>query len=405
MWERGPVQNDTCVRGRQGDWGQVTGSVGGGGDAGDTRYWWSRGPMEGECHCAPVGDNATNGRHCRPRRTLTWIAHKMEDPVEQRSSSFSLFHRGRFPELRPPCSAMVRNWKNPMMTKLRTKVQYPIRGSQSGVLSVRRFPARWRLRGTVCKSSAVNVRMSVPTASGAQGLGGNWSEFPETGPGSREEREVRSRVPGEDRTLTGGQPGLETAAGSLLCIFCPSSWATGLCEDLIKQNKGESRYSTRSMVLIKRASVTDKIRTSDSKSNIFDRSAIGTPLDSMQNVNKLANLILEMSYRQIFDECVLSEMQKRNNDPLPNSMDRSVRILSTDNRRITTSILPLRYPDGSFPTFQRPLNQSLARKALLMVEKDWSRKRSQPKRFKVRCKILEPVIAQCHKGGFAYEWS
>ncbi|KAG8294312.1 hypothetical protein J6590_105855 [Homalodisca vitripennis] len=76
-----------------------------------------------------------------------------------------------------------------------------------------RFPARWRLRGTVCKSSAVNVRMSVPTASGAQGLGGNWSEFPETGPGSREEREVRSRVPGEDRTLTGGQPGLETAAG------------------------------------------------------------------------------------------------------------------------------------------------------------------------------------------------
>ncbi|KAG8283131.1 hypothetical protein J6590_023662 [Homalodisca vitripennis] len=29
-------------------------------------------------------------------------------------------------------------------------------------------------------------------------------------------------------------------------LFCLSSWATGLCEDLIKQNKGESRYSTRS---------------------------------------------------------------------------------------------------------------------------------------------------------------
>ncbi|KAG8269607.1 hypothetical protein J6590_104086 [Homalodisca vitripennis] len=40
--------------------------------------------------------------------------------------------------------------------------------------------------------------------------------------------------------------------------------------DLIKQNKGESRYSTRSMVLIKSATVTDRIRTcaianSDSK--------------------------------------------------------------------------------------------------------------------------------------------
>ncbi|KAG8272158.1 hypothetical protein J6590_047172 [Homalodisca vitripennis] len=49
-------------------------------------------------------------------------------------------------------------------------------------------------------------------------------------------------------------------------LFCPPSWATGLCEDLIKQNKGESRYSTRSMVLIKSAMFND-----------LDRSAIGTP--------------------------------------------------------------------------------------------------------------------------------
>ncbi|KAG8259992.1 hypothetical protein J6590_107126, partial [Homalodisca vitripennis] len=52
--------------------------------------------------------------------------------------------------------------------------------------------------------------------------------------------------------------------------------------DLIKQNKGESRYSTRSMVLIKSATVTDRIRTcaisnSDPKSNVLDHSAIGTP--------------------------------------------------------------------------------------------------------------------------------
>ncbi|KAG8300359.1 hypothetical protein J6590_078337 [Homalodisca vitripennis] len=55
-----------------------------------------------------------------------------------------------------------------------------------------------------------------------------------------------------------------------------------LLRDLIKQNKGESRYSTRSMVLIKSATVTDRIRTcaisnSDSKSNVLDHSAIGTP--------------------------------------------------------------------------------------------------------------------------------
>ncbi|KAG8255060.1 hypothetical protein J6590_101694 [Homalodisca vitripennis] len=48
--------------------------------------------------------------------------------------------------------------------------------------------------------------------------------------------------------------------------------------DLIRQNKEESQYSTRSMVLIKIATVTDRIRTcaisnSDSKSNDLNRSA------------------------------------------------------------------------------------------------------------------------------------
>ncbi|KAG8251145.1 hypothetical protein J6590_086418 [Homalodisca vitripennis] len=52
--------------------------------------------------------------------------------------------------------------------------------------------------------------------------------------------------------------------------------------NLIKQSKWESRYSTRSMVLIKSATVTDRIRTcaisnSDSKSSVLDHSAIGTP--------------------------------------------------------------------------------------------------------------------------------
>ncbi|KAG8312107.1 hypothetical protein J6590_030022 [Homalodisca vitripennis] len=36
-----------------------------------------------------------------------------------------------------------------------------------------------------------------------------------------------------------------------MTLSCPSSWTTGLCEDLIKQNKGESRHSTRSTALIK----------------------------------------------------------------------------------------------------------------------------------------------------------
>ncbi|KAG8292047.1 hypothetical protein J6590_047949 [Homalodisca vitripennis] len=52
--------------------------------------------------------------------------------------------------------------------------------------------------------------------------------------------------------------------------------------DLIKQNKEESQYSTRVVLLIKNATVTGRIRTcaishSDSKSNVLDHSAIGTP--------------------------------------------------------------------------------------------------------------------------------
>ncbi|KAG8285158.1 hypothetical protein J6590_086240 [Homalodisca vitripennis] len=41
-------------------------------------------------------------------------------------------------------------------------------------------------------------------------------------------------------------------------LLCPSSWTTDLCEDLIKQSKGESRYSKRLMVLIKSAMITDR---------------------------------------------------------------------------------------------------------------------------------------------------
>ncbi|KAG8283495.1 hypothetical protein J6590_016762 [Homalodisca vitripennis] len=54
---------------------------------------------------------------------------------------------------------------------------------------------------------------------------------------------------------------LKNSLKTLKPLFCPSSWATGLCEDLIKQNKGESRYSTRLMVLIKSEKVTDRSRT------------------------------------------------------------------------------------------------------------------------------------------------
>ncbi|KAG8248194.1 hypothetical protein J6590_045228 [Homalodisca vitripennis] len=55
-----------------------------------------------------------------------------------------------------------------------------------------------------------------------------------------------------------------------------------MCEGLLSQNKGESQYSTRSMILVKSATVTDRIRTcaisnSEPKSNVLDRSAIGTP--------------------------------------------------------------------------------------------------------------------------------
>ncbi|KAG8275530.1 hypothetical protein J6590_083698 [Homalodisca vitripennis] len=52
-----------------------------------------------------------------------------------------------------------------------------------------------------------------------------------------------------------------TAVPSSFCtLFCPSSWAAGLCEDLIKQNKGENqyKYSTSLIVLIKSATLTDR---------------------------------------------------------------------------------------------------------------------------------------------------
>ncbi|KAG8292438.1 hypothetical protein J6590_040401 [Homalodisca vitripennis] len=70
-------------------------------------------------------------------------------------------------------------------------------------------------------------------------------------------------------------------------LFCPSSWATGLCEDLIKQSKGESRYSTRLMVLVQRTQTGFEpacaISNSVPKSNDLDRSAVGTP-DSWQDL-------------------------------------------------------------------------------------------------------------------------
>ncbi|KAG8322183.1 hypothetical protein J6590_028254 [Homalodisca vitripennis] len=68
-----------------------------------------------------------------------------------------------------------------------------------------------------------------------------------------------------------------------LCSICLSlSHLSRVCSlrDLIKQNKGESRYSIRLLVLIESAMVTDMIRigaisNADPKSNVLDRSAIG----------------------------------------------------------------------------------------------------------------------------------
>ncbi|KAG8261992.1 hypothetical protein J6590_062299 [Homalodisca vitripennis] len=79
----------------------------------------------------------------------------------------------------------------------------------------------------------------------------------------------------------------------------------GRIGDLIKQNKEESRYSTRPMVLIKSATVKDRIRicaisNSDSKSNVLDHSAIGTPT-LVIIINKITKkrycLVSESEYR------------------------------------------------------------------------------------------------------------
>ncbi|KAG8254954.1 hypothetical protein J6590_104300 [Homalodisca vitripennis] len=50
--------------------------------------------------------------------------------------------------------------------------------------------------------------------------------------------------------------GLPLDLAFLQPLFCPS---TGICDDLIKQNKAESRYITRLIVLIKSAMVTGRI--------------------------------------------------------------------------------------------------------------------------------------------------
>ncbi|KAG8299029.1 hypothetical protein J6590_002997 [Homalodisca vitripennis] len=41
--------------------------------------------------------------------------------------------------------------------------------------------------------------------------------------------------------------------------FYSSSWPNGLCEDLNKHYKEESRYSVRSITLVKCATATDRI--------------------------------------------------------------------------------------------------------------------------------------------------
>ncbi|KAG8263791.1 hypothetical protein J6590_024019, partial [Homalodisca vitripennis] len=88
----------------------------------------------------------------------------------------------------------------------------------------------------------------------------------------------------DTRTPIPIHPNLKTRPPSL---FCTPSWATGLCEDLIKQNKGESRYSTRSMVLIK-----------NPKSN--DRSAIATPTKS-QDLKIFRNLRSCLKHRNVLN--------------------------------------------------------------------------------------------------------
>ncbi|KAG8272575.1 hypothetical protein J6590_037869 [Homalodisca vitripennis] len=57
---------------------------------------------------------------------------------------------------------------------------------------------------------------------------------------------------------------------SFEALFCPSSWATGLYEDVIKQNRGESQYSTRQDLNLG--------FLSDEKSDVLDRSDINTSI-------------------------------------------------------------------------------------------------------------------------------
>ncbi|KAG8293063.1 hypothetical protein J6590_027170 [Homalodisca vitripennis] len=92
---------------------------------------------------------------------------------------------------------------------------------------------------------------------------------------------------GESRYSTRSMVLIKSARVTDRIRTCAISNSDSKSSDLIKQNKGESQYSTRSMVLIKSARVTDRIRTcaisnSDPKSNVLDHSAIGTPLSFLE---------------------------------------------------------------------------------------------------------------------------
>ncbi|KAG8271613.1 hypothetical protein J6590_059088 [Homalodisca vitripennis] len=60
---------------------------------------------------------------------------------------------------------------------------------------------------------------------------------------------IQYKANGTDKNATVNEADriFEPALSQIQTLFCPFSCATGLCKDLIKQNKGESRYSTRSM--------------------------------------------------------------------------------------------------------------------------------------------------------------
>ncbi|KAG8313045.1 hypothetical protein J6590_010138 [Homalodisca vitripennis] len=79
-------------------------------------------------------------------------------------------------------------------------------------------------------------------------------------------------------------------------LFCPSSWATGLCEDLIKQDKGERRYSTSQLAGWGRSIWDTRYKVRVSLNTASDFIAVTAPITHVRSLTSYSRAGLAWEY-------------------------------------------------------------------------------------------------------------